>query len=143
MKTIFARPSWPRALSSPLGRPRGPARALAGPSLGQFDIDSLGRDISGLLGQLPPDLLGRYQAEYDRCRRLLADGGTADLFAGGACLYRLFQELKDVVRGQQQVSQPPPAPPAPPPPGGFPILPVAIAGAAGLALVLALTQLKR
>lgn len=140
MKTVFARPSWPRAASPPWARPWRPA-SLAGPSLGQFDIDSLNREIGDLLGQLPADLTGRYREEYERCRRLISEDGTSGLVAGGSCLYRLFQELKAVVRGQQQAPQPLPRQ-APPPSGGFPVLPLAIAGAAGLALVLALTQLK-
>lgn len=134
MGTIFASRSFPRPS-------RMWAMGYRPPRLGQGpDIDSLTQGIRDLLREVPPEVLGTYQGELSRCERLVAQGGVTGLLAGGKCLYELFQDLKAVVEERRR-QQPPAAPPATqPPPSGFPVLPVALAAAAGLALVYAVTQ---
>jgi hypothetical protein len=120
----------------------GPSMAGASAALGQElpDVGQLTGEIRGLIDRLPEDLLGVYQAKLDECDRLLAAGGVTGLFTGGRCLYRLFQELKDVVREEEERRAVPISvrPPAAPP--EFPYVPVAIAAAGALVLLYVATR---
>ncbi len=137
MKSIFS--------MAPFGQ-TGFAPAFTAPrppiSLGQGegDIAGLNSGIESLLSELPPEVLGTYQTKYAACRKMIADGGAVGLVAGGKCLYDLFQELKDVIKGTGP-KPPSPGPALPPQAGGFPIVPVALAGVGGIILVYALSQL--
>lgn len=108
---------------------------LSGPvSLGQdvddiLDVGGLTRDVEELLGRMPDDLLGTFQPRYEECLRKLDSGGVTGIYSGGRCLYGLFQDMKDAMRDRESrpISTRPPAAPS-----GFPWIPVALAGAAGL-----------
>lgn len=103
--------------------------------LGQSDITGVTGDIEDLLKQLPPDILGTYNAKYQACLAQLS-GNVISAAMGTKCLYDLYKELKDLVKNG------PPKPPVPiVAPSQFPYLPVAI-GVLGLgALVYGLTKL--
>jgi hypothetical protein len=73
-------------------------------------------DIEKLLAKIPADAMPQYRAKFDECK---AKGLTSP--EGAACLYRLYQELRN---GDE--SAPPPATPPAPPKSQFPIVPVAI-----------------
>lgn len=111
-------------------------------SLGQAqdDIAGLNTGIESILKELPPQVLGTYQARYADCQRKISTGGAVGLVTGGKCLYDLFQDLKDVVKGTGP-KQPLPTPYLPPQAGGFPVVPLALAGVGGIILIYALSNL--
>jgi hypothetical protein len=113
----------------------GASRPL--PRLGQDFLEELGigsllEDIQGLLGDLPSDLLGKYQSEYDACVEDLGNILTAP--KGVRCLRDLYRELKDL-RDKPTSTPISVTPPKPPPEEGFPVLLVA-GGAVGAALLI-------
>jgi hypothetical protein len=99
------------------------------------DSAGLASGIEGFIQQLPPELLGTYNAKYQACQAKMASGNLIDIGIGGKCLYDLYKELEKLVKNG------PPKPIAPViAPSDFPYLPVAI-GVVGLgALVYALTK---
>lgn len=103
-----------------------------------LDVGNLTREIEDLLGRMPEDLVGKYRPEYDECRRKLDDGGVTGLYRGGRCLYDLFQEMKSAMRDRE--SRPISTRPPPPPSSGFPWIPVALAGVAGLGVLYFVTK---
>lgn len=137
MKSIFS--------MSPFGQ-TGFAPAFTAPrpqawlGQGDGDIAGLNSGIESLLKELPPQVLGSYQTKYADCRRMISDGGAVGLVTGGKCLYDLFQELKDVIKGTGP-KPPITTPTLPPQAGGFPVVPLALAGVGGIILIYALSQL--
>lgn len=128
-----------------LGSYAPPAHA-AGPSiraypvLGQSadDVTGLSRGIEDLLKELPSELLGTYQAQYQKCLKDLDSGGAIGLVTGSKCLYDLYQTLKDLIKNKPAAK--PVGVPLPAPATSFPILPVALVAVGGIALVYALTK---
>lgn len=96
----------------------------------QSDVSGLTSGIEDLLKQLPPDVLGSYNAKYQQCQAQLEAGGAVGLVAGGKCLNALYNELKDFMK-----NGPPKRPPAAPAASEFPVLPVAV-GALGLIVLI-------
>jgi hypothetical protein len=140
MRSIFEAAPYGRYDLGRYGLPTAhPSLAVRVRKLGQdaSDVGGLIGAIDDLLKLVPDELLGKYEAEKQRCRNLLEAGGIVGLAAGGRCLYSLFQELKDVVEGEGGAAPVPARSPALPRPAssGFPILPVAIAGVAAVGLV--------
>src|SRR6266404_6476241 len=90
-------------------------------NLGQSDIAGVTGDIEDLLKQLPPDVLGTYNAKYQACLAQLSSGNVISTAMGTKCLYDLYTELKNLVKNG------PPKPAIPVVrPSEFPYLPVAI-----------------
>ncbi len=106
-------------------------------SLGQdiTDIQGMTSGIEGYLKQLPPDVLGVYNARYQACMAQVSAGGLADTALGAKCLYDLYKDLKKLVENG------PPKPLVVQAPAAFPVIPVLV-GVAGLGvLVWGLTKL--
>ena len=76
-------------------------------ALGQekFDIKELTSGITDLLGQVPSDVLGTYEARFQACVAQIEKGGVLDIWTGGSCLYKLFKELKALVKAQEEGGQ--------------------------------------
>lgn len=112
------------------------------PALGQdiediFNVDALRDEILDLLDRVPSNLQGAYRAEFDECERQIREGGVTGLYTGGKCLYDLVREMRGSLRPDEE--PPPPGVPRPVEPG-FPWLPVAIVGIAGLGALYFLTR---
>ena len=86
--------------------------------LGQFGVTE--EEVNKLLGKIPSELLGQYQKRLDDCK---AKGVTTA--EGAACLYKLYQDLKDA--GEKPAAPAAAAPAPKPPPSEFPWIPVGIA----------------
>jgi hypothetical protein len=129
MRLVVHRPFTPSLF---YGRPMGA-------HLGQefediFDVDRIRSGIFDLLDQFPEGALKETdRVKLAECERILERDSAADLLRGGKCLYDLFQEVKESLRGEQ--ARPPVR--LPPPPGAFPIIPVLIGvGGLGVAAVI-------
>lgn len=100
------------------------------------DVAGLSSGIEGFITQLPPELLGTYNAKYQTCLTQVNSGNVIQTVAGAACLFALYNELKLLIK-----NGPPAAPATSILPQDFPILPVAV-GVIGLGvLVWGLTKL--
>jgi hypothetical protein len=148
MRSIFEAAPYGRYDLGRYGRPTAhPALAVRVRKLGQdaSDVGGLIGAIDDLLKYVPDELLGKYEAEKQRCRSLLEAGGIVGLATGGRCLYNLFQELKDLVGGEGGAAPVPARRPTlrPSAPSGFPILPVAIAGVAAVGLIAVLLTIGK
>jgi hypothetical protein len=101
----------------------------------ESDAAGLASGIESFIKQLPPELLGTYNAKYQACQAKISSGNLIDIGIGGKCMYDLYKELRDLVKN----GPPKPAMPVVAP-SGFPYLPVAI-GVVGLGvLVYAFTK---
>lgn len=117
--------------------------SYAPPTLGQpssgsaSDILNVSKDIEVLLKQVPPEVMGAYQAEYKHCQDLLDKGGLIGLTAGGKCLYDLYNKLRDALKN--------PTTPSPIPgiaaQSSFPVVPVTLLVIGGVALIYGLSKL--
>lgn len=97
-----------------------------GISLDDIDVEGISSSIIDLMGRLPDSVKGRYEAKYNECQRILAEGGIEGLYRGGRCLKELYEEVRNEDERQRQT------PPAPRPEGGFPWIPVVAVGALGV-----------
>jgi hypothetical protein len=98
------------------------------------DTAGLSSGIEGFLAQLPPELLGTYNAKYQACQAQVTSGNVLQTVTGAKCLYDLYNELKLLMKNG------PPKPPTFLPPD-FPYVPVAV-GVVGLGvLIYGLTKL--
>lgn len=135
MRSLFTMSRYDRVGFMPIRRP----------ALGQFEFaedlaKDLGEQIGELITKLPPEIAGPYEARMAECQRQVAEGGGG-IVSGGQCLYALFQEIKDRVESEGQISTTqPPIQTVKPPPSEFPWVPVGIAAGAGLLLLFALTR---
>lgn len=129
----FSGPAFVPAFASP-ERQQADARAAMGQSAD--DVTGLSRGIEDLLKQLPPEVLGTYQKQYQDCLKKLDTGGVVGLVAGGRCLYDLYQALKTLI-----ASKGGPLVPLPPALTTFPVLPAAITAVGLIVLVYGLTKL--
>jgi len=73
-------------------------------------------DIESLLSKVPVDAMPQYRSRFEECK---AKGMTSP--EGAACLYRLYQDLRNRDESTSVPATPPPAPKS-----QFPIIPVAI-----------------
>lgn len=100
------------------------------------DTSALTGGIEDLLKQLPPDVLGTYNAKYQACQTQLANGGAVGLVAGGKCLADLYKEIQDFIK-----NGPKKAPVAPPAATSDVVLPIVV-GILGIgALIWGLSKL--
>lgn len=102
---------------------------------GDSDILGLKSAIEDLLKQLPPDVLGGYNAKYQQCLAKLDTGGAVGLVAGGKCLDDLYNEIKNFLKNG------PPKPAPVPAASEFPILPVVVGGLGLIVLIWGLSKL--
>lgn len=105
------------------------------PAPTESDVPGLTRGIEGLLKQLPAELLGSYNAKYQQCQAQL-EGGAVGVAAGVKCLYKLYNELKDILKNGPPKSQPPT-----PAAGDFPFVPVLVGSIGLIVLIWGLSKL--
>lgn len=106
-----------------------------------IDFSGIMSSIQGLLKQVPAQVFGTYSTEFKRCQSLLSDGGLLSTGFGSHCLYQLYADLQEETA---PVARPPGyVPPPPPRESAFPIIPVAIGGAALLGLILASILIRK
>lgn len=79
-------------------------------------------EINALLAKVPSELLGTYQKKLDECK---AKGVTTA--EGAACLYALYQEIKQAGEKKPEPTAPATAAPPKAAPSEFPWIPVGIA----------------
>lgn len=100
------------------------------------DTSALTGGIEDLLKQLPPEVLGTYNAKYQACQTQLATGGAIGLVAGGKCLADLYKEIQNFLK-----NGPPKTPVAAPAPPADLVLPIVV-GVLGIgALIWGLSKL--
>ena len=119
---------------------------MSGPHMGQDleDLSFLSDSIQDLLKEVPTDLLGKYDAEYNQCLSYM-DAGILGIPKGLRCLRDLYSDLQDLVKNGETPTTTPTTTPAtrpPPPPSEFPWIPVTIAVAGGGILIYFLTRGK-
>lgn len=145
MRSIFDAPAFgsrglPGYAPPALGAPRLAQAATSTPvtpsTPDQSDISGLTGGIEDLLKQLPPDVLGSYNAKYQQCQTQLETGGAVGLAAGGKCLVLLYEELKNFMK-----NGPPKRVPAAAPASEFPVLPAAFGVVGLLVLIWGLSKL--
>ena len=92
------------------------------------------KDLDDLIAKVPVEKAGPFKTRRDEC---LAESSVKKY----ACLYTLFQDIKDAVEGGSGGAAPPSS--TPPPKSGFPWLWVGLAGAAVVGLVAVLATVAR
>lgn len=140
MKSIFEpSPFGSRGLpgyaSPPLGAVRLGQAAPVTPD--QSNTTAVAGGIEDLLKQLPPEVLGAYNAKYQACQAQLANGGAVGLVAGAKCLDDLYSEIKNFLKNGPPKAAPAPAAPA----SEFPVLPAVVGGLGLIVLIWGLTKL--
>jgi hypothetical protein len=91
-------------------------------------------DLDGYIEKLPVGVAGPYTARRDECMRK----STVEQYA---CLYRLLQDIKDVLKGGGTNPSPTVKPPAKvQASGGLPIVPIVIGGVAVAAVLYAVLK---
>lgn len=93
------------------------------------DVAGLSSGIENFITQLPPELLGTYNAKYQACQAQVTSGNVLQTVTGAKCLYDLYNELKNLVKNG------PPKPATTVLPQDFPYLPVAV-GVVGLGVLI-------
>jgi hypothetical protein len=93
-----------------------------------------------LIRVLPASAIGVYDDQLRRCQAMVNENSSAaEYYSATQCLRTLYKDIKERKGAQETPSAPRPAAPTD---GGFPIVPVAVAGAGILGLVLAVVNLK-
>jgi hypothetical protein len=140
MRSLFHAPAFGSAGLPTLGRSLGTVRLAqtdtTTPVSPDSDVSALTGGIEGFLKQLPPELLGTYNAKYQQCQSQLSTGGAVGLAAGAKCLAQLYGELKDLFRNG------PPKPAAPASTQDFPVGPAILGVVSILVLVWGLSKLS-
>jgi hypothetical protein len=93
------------------------------------DVAGLSSGIEGFLAQLPPELLGTYNAKYQACQAQVTSGNVIQTVTGAKCLFDLYNELKTLMKNG------PPKPATSFLPQDFPYIPVAV-GVVGLGVLI-------
>lgn len=99
------------------------------------DTSALTGGIEDLLKQLPPEVLGTYNAKYQVCQTQLANGGAVGLVAGGKCLADLYKEIQNFIKNG------PPKPPLAPAVTSDVVLPILVGGLGLIVLIWGLTKI--
>lgn len=129
-------------------------RRMSGPTLGHLPAVRLGDVLTetakeawhatlalygDLIKALPASAVGVYDDEMKRCQAMAKEGASAsDYYAATQCLRSLYKDIKERKGAPEEAprtSAPSPAK------DSFPIVPVAVAGAGIIGLVVALTKI--
>lgn len=105
------------------------------------DLLNVSKDIESLLKEVPPEALGTYQTQYKQCQDMLDKGGLVGLASGGKCLYDLYEKLKDVIKNKKPATATPSPFPYLAPQSSFPVVPVVLVVAGGIALIYGLSKM--
>lgn len=88
-------------------------------------------DLDGYIEKLPVGVAGPYAARRDECMKK----STVEQYT---CLYKLLQDIKDALKGEEDKPAPVVKPVVKTASSGFPIIPVAIGGVAVAAILYAI-----